>query len=282
MRSRPLGGSGLQVSEVGLGAMPLSLAGRPAEAEAARVIHAALDAGVTWVDTADVYCLDDTDLHHNEALVARAIRGRQGLVATKGGLGRPDGEWVGRASPAALRAACEGSLRALGREQIELYQLHAPDEDVRFEDSVGALARLREEGTIAHVGLSNVSAEQIEVALGIVPVVSVQNRANVLDRTAWEDGVLETCERHGISFIAYSPVGGRDEHAAIGAQPVLRRIAAEHGATPWEVALAWLLAKSPSILVIPGASRVESGRSSARAAGLGLSAGELAAIDRIG
>lgn len=278
MKLRPLGGSGLKVSEVGLGALPLSLAGRPSEAEAIRVVHAALDAGMTWIDTADVYCLDDGDLHHSERLLAKALRGRQALVATKGGCGRPGGDWVSRARPDQLRRACEGSLRALGVDRIDLYQLHAPDDQVPFADSVGELARLRAEGKIAHVGLSNVSAEQVEEALTIVPVVSVQNRANVRDRTAWHDGVLATCERHGLAFIAYSPVGGAEEHAALGRDSRLRRIAAAHGATPWEVALAWLLAQSPAMLVIPGASRVESARSSARAAELRLTAAELAEL----
>lgn len=278
MKLRPLGGSGLSVSEVGLGALPLSLAGRPSEAEAIRVVHAALDAGMTWIDTADVYGLDDRDLHHSERLLAKALRGRRALVATKGGCGRPGGDWVSRGRPDQLRRACEGSLRALGVDRIELYQLHAPDDEVPFADSVGELARLRAEGKIAHVGLSNVSAEQVEEALAIVPVVSVQNRANVLDRTAWHDGVLAACERHGLAFIAYSPVGGAEEHAAVGRDPGLRRVAAAHGATPWEVALAWLLAQSPAMLVIPGASRVESARSSARAAGLRLTAEELAGL----
>lgn len=278
MLSRRLGP--WDVSCIGLGAMPLSVEGRPEEAEAIAVIHAALDAGMTWIDTADVYCLDHRDIGHNERLIARAIRGRNVLVATKGGLERPDGDWTCNGRAQHMQAACEASIRALGAERIALYQIHAPDDEVPWAETVGAVARLREQGKVEAVGLSNVTVEQIEEARDIVPVVSVQNRCNVLDRSAWDDGVIAYCEVEGISFLPYSPVGGGSgERSKIGKNPVLGAIARHHGATSYEVALAWLLAKCPVALPIPGASKVHNARSSARAGALQLSAAEVRQID---
>lgn len=224
---------------VGLGAMPLSCAGRPGRATAVKVVHAALDAGMRLFDTADVYCLDDADLGHNERLLGEALRahpaGRDAVVATKGGLGRPGGDWVSRARPEHLAAACERSLAALGVEAIDLYQLHAPDDVVPIEDSVGALARLREQGKIRHVGLSNVSADELARARAIVPVTSVQNRANVLDRSAWSDGVIEACAAASVAFLPYCPVGGESQRLAVHRHAGLRRAAARHGATPEQI-----------------------------------------------
>src|SRR5215472_9042190 len=183
MQTRPLGAQGPRVSAIGIGCMYMSIDGRPSEADAMRALHAAFDAGVTFLDTADVYCLSDDDLGHNERLIRKALEGRteKVVVATKGGLRRPRGAWTRDASPAHLREACEKSLHALGVSSIEVYQLHAPDRRVPFADSVGTLARLREEGKVAHVGLSNVNVPEIESARRIVPIVSVQNRWNPRD-----------------------------------------------------------------------------------------------------
>ena len=183
MKTRALGAGAPAVPAVGYGGMHLSLQERPPEQESLRVIRAALDAGVRLIDTADVYCLDDTDIGHNERLVAAAVRGWDGpveevLVATKGGLTRPGGRWERDGRPEHLRAACERSLRALEVDRIQLYQLHAPDPAVPFEESVGALAELRREGKVRWVGLSNVSVAQIDAAQAIVPIAAVQNRLN--------------------------------------------------------------------------------------------------------
>ena len=269
------------VSCIGLGGMPLSIDGRPSEADAIAVIHAALDAGMTWIDTADVYCIDHRDIGHNERLIANAIKGRKNvLVATKGGLERPDGDWTCNGKPEHLKAACEASIRALGVERITLYQIHAPDEEVPWAETVGAVARLREQGKVEAVGLSNVSVAQIEEAREIVPVVSVQNRCNVFDRDAWNEGVVSYCEVEGISFLPYSPVGGNSsERKKIAKHPVLQGIARNHQSTPFEVALAWLLAKSPVILPIPGASQIVNARSSAKAGSLLLKPSEVQQID---
>ena len=264
----------LEVSCIGLGGMPLSLAGRPDESDAVRVIHAAIDAGVTWIDTADVYCLDDGDIGHNERLIARALRehGRADgvVVATKGGLRRPQGDWVTDGRPARLRDACDASLRALGVEVIDLYQLHAPDDDVPFADSVGALADLQRAGKVRHVGLSNVSVAEIAEARAIVAVASVQNRCNPFETSSFESGVVRTCAAHGIAFLPHSPVGGHGGHARVANDPTLRAVAERHGATPYQVCLALLLETADVVIPIPGASKVASVRSSAAAADLRL------------
>jgi aryl-alcohol dehydrogenase-like predicted oxidoreductase len=265
--------------------MPLSLAGRPNERDAMRVIHAALDAGVTLVDTADVYCLDHRDIGHNEELVARALREWSGprdeiLVATKGGLERPRGDWTVNAHPRRLKQACEASLRALGVGTIALYQLHAPDDAVPFADSVGALAELAREGKIRHVGLSNVNVAQIEEALGIVNVVSVQNRCNPFERHALANGVVQACADRGITFLAHSPVGGHGAQARVERHPTLAAVAARNGLSAYQVAIAWLLASSPAVVPIPGASRTKSILSSVAAAEAKLGADDLAILAR--
>ena len=271
------------MSAIGLGAMPLSLAGRPDEPQAVRVIHAALDAGMTLIDTADSYCLDDSDLGHNEALIAGALRDwprrDEVLVATKGGLERPGGSWTVNGRPEHLRQACERSLKALAVERIELYQLHAPDPAVPYEESVGALAELQRAGKIRHVGLSNVGVSHIEQARTVVQVVSVQNRCNPFERQSFLDGTVAHCTRNNIAFLPHSPVGGHHGHVRIGAEPTLRRLAQRLEVTPYQVALAWLLASSPMMIPIPGASRVESARSSAAAAELVLPPAALEALD---
>jgi aryl-alcohol dehydrogenase-like predicted oxidoreductase len=275
----------LEVGCIGLGGMPLSLEGRPAEADAVRVIHAALDAGMTLIDTADVYCIDDDDLGHNERVIARALRERPAgaagvVVATKGGLRRPRGGWVVDARPERLTAACEASLRALGVEAIDLYQLHAPDDQVPLADSVGALADLAHAGKIRRVGLSNVSIAEIEQARGIVEIVSVQNRCNPMDTAAFESGVVRHCAEQGIAFLPHSPVGGHRGHARVPDDPTLGRVAERHGATPYQVCLALLRSLTEVMIPIPGASRVESARSSAAAADLVLSDEDRAELAR--
>jgi aryl-alcohol dehydrogenase-like predicted oxidoreductase len=275
--TRTLGSSGIEVRPIGLGGMPMSIQGRPDRAQS-------LEVGVDFVDTADVYCLDDDDLGHNERLIAEGIRRfGQGLpivVGTKGGCTRPGGRWDRDGRPAHLKVACDRSLAALGVDRITLYQLHAPDDRVRFEDSVGALADLRTAGKVAHVGLSNVTVRQIEQAEAIVPIVSVQNRCNAHDVRAFHDGVMAYCQERGIAFLPYSPVGGGRGVGRLKDDPVLTRIGAPYGATAPQVALAWLLAKCPVAIPIPGASRPESITSSFGALDLALTPEDLAEIDR--
>lgn len=282
MKERALGASGLRVSAVGLGGMYLSIQGRPSEADAVRTIHAAIDAGVTLVDTADVYCLDHRDIGHNERVIARALREkkvRSVVVATKGGLERPEGAWTRNARPDHLRRACEASLRALGVERVDVYQLHAPDPDVRLEESVGELARLREQGKIAHVGLSNVSVGEIERAAAIVPIVSVQNRWSPGHRAPESDGVLAHCTRHGIAFLPYSPFGGAGGAKSLARTGRLADEAKKRGISPHRLVLAWMLARSPVVIPIPGARRVESIVDSAAAADVTLSEADVKAVE---
>src|SRR5450432_775978 len=282
MKTRALGSSELRVGEVGLGSMYLSIRDRPSENDSVRTLHAAFDAGVTFVDTADVYCLDQRDIGHSERLIARALRERKGapvIIGTKGGLERPGGAWTRNGRPAHLRLACESSLAALGVSTIDLYQLHAVDPAVPIADSVGELARLRAEGKIAHVGLSNVTVSEIEEARRIVPVVSVQNRWNPGDRAPETDGVLATCSANAIAFLPYSPFGGasgarRLSAGKLAAEAKLREM------SPHRLVLAWMLAKSPAVITIPGARRIESIADSAGAADVTLSEADVSAIER--
>jgi aryl-alcohol dehydrogenase-like predicted oxidoreductase len=270
------------VAPIGLGGMPLSLRTRPNERAGIEVIHAALDGGMTFIDTADVYCIDADDIGHNERLISKALAewsGDRVVVATKGGLQRPGGAWTRNGHPEHLRAAADASLAALAVDCIDIYQLHAPDPDVPLADSVGELARLREQGKIAHVGLSNVSVDEIELASAIVPIVSVQNRCNPYDVRAWNTGVIAHCEANNIAFLPYSPVGGSRGKGRLGKDATLVAVAAELEATPYEVALAWLLARSPVIIPIPGASKVKNARSSASAMGLALTETQVATLD---
>jgi aryl-alcohol dehydrogenase-like predicted oxidoreductase len=263
--------------------MHLSIQDRPPEQQSIQVIHAAIDAGATLIDTADVYCLDNDDIGHNERLIARALAARPGdlkrvIVATKGGIHRPAGRWETDGRPEHLRAACERSLRALGVEQIDLYQLHAPDPRVPLADSVGALADLQRDGKIRSVGLSNVSVAEIREAERVVPVTSVQNRLNPFFREALAGGVVAYCAERGIGFLAYSPTGGGRLNRKLPAHPVLQPMAARLGTTPHALVLAWVLARSPSVVVIPSARTVEHARDAASAGDLTLSEADLAAI----
>ena len=284
MQRRTLGKTTLDVFPVGLGAMPLSIQGRPRPSGARAVLDAALDAGVDFIDTADSYCLDNGDIGHNERLIGDCLRSRGAIdttvVATKGGIVRPGGNWTNDASPAHLRGACEASLANLGVEAIALYYLHAPDPAVPFEESVGELARLRDEGKIAHIGLSNVGRTEVRSALEITPIAAVENRCNVLEKADIANGFVDWLASERITYVAYSPAGGHNGHVRLGDIDKLGEIAAAHGASVYEVALAWLLTH-PNIVVIPGASRAASIRSSATAASLQLSASEIDSLAAI-
>lgn len=280
---RRLGPGAPLVSAVGYGGMHLSIKDRPSEEQAIRVIHAALDAGVTLIDTADVYCLDDRDIGHNERLVARALETRPAsrdgvIVATKGGVTRPGGRWETDGRPEHLRAACERSLQALGVDRIDLYQLHAPDPRVPLAESVGALADLQQQGKIRWVGLSNVSVAQIWEAEAVVQITSVQNRLNPFFREALADGVVEYCADRGLGFLAYSPTGGGRLNHKLPGHPVLQPMAARLGVTPHALVLAWVLARSPAVIIIPSARTVDHALDSAGAAGLLLTEADLSAI----
>jgi pyridoxine 4-dehydrogenase len=265
------------VRRLGFGAMRLCgprVWGWPEDRENALcVLRRAIELGVEFVDTADAYGPDV-----NEEQIAQALYPYPGdlLIATKGGATRPgQTEWHrdGRASH--LRAACEGSLRRLRRDCIDLYQLHAVDPNVPFEEQVGALHELREEGKVRLIGLSNVNLEQLRLAERIVEIASVQNNYNVGNRAS--ELVLEHCERGGVAFIPYFPLDGGDLHTVEALTP----IAQAHGATIWQIGLAWLLARSPAMLPIPGTSSLEHLEENVAASHIALSQAERAELDRI-
>jgi aryl-alcohol dehydrogenase-like predicted oxidoreductase len=269
-------GGDLEVHRLGFGAMRITGAGiwgPPTDREAAlAVVRRAVELGVDLIDTADSY-----GPHVSEQLIAEALHPYpDGLViATKGGVERPaPRDWTCNGRPEHLREACEGSLRDLRVERIDLYQLHAPDPDVPFAESVGALKELQDEGKIRHVGLSNVSLEELDEARSIVDVVSVQNRFNLGDRSSAD--VLAVCERDGLGFLPWFPLAA-GELARPGG--VVDEIAVAHDASPGQVALAWLLARSPVMLPIPGTGSIEHLEENVAAAELRLTGEERARLD---
>ncbi|WP_438291598.1 aldo/keto reductase [Streptomyces sp. HUAS TT7] len=287
MRTRTLGP--YEVGTIGYGAMPLSIEGRPDEARAVATVHAALDAGVTLIDTADSYYAPGGEPGHNELLVARALASYGGatdhvLVATKGGRGRTDdGGWTVNGDPGHLRRAAEGSLKRLGVEAIGLYQLHKPDPDVPFAESLGALGELAEEGKIRTVGISNADTGRIREARAVLGdlLVSVQNRYSPAVRDGEPE--LRLCAERGLAYLPWSPLGGISRSALDGpggpeARSAFHTVAEARGVSPQQVALAWLLTLSPTLIPIPGASRPGSIRDSAGAADLVLTGAELALL----
>jgi aryl-alcohol dehydrogenase-like predicted oxidoreductase len=285
MRDRSIGGT--SVSAVGLGGMPMSIEGRPDEDRSVRTIHAALDAGVTFIDTADAYLLNAGETGHNERLIAKALATYGGdtshvLVATKGGHLRPgDGSWTVNGSPQHLREAAEASLKALGVDVIGLYQFHRPDPNVPYADSIGALKELHDAGKVALTGISNATVEQIDLAreiLGEGQLASVQNQFSAVFRSS--ENELRHCAELGIAFLPWSPFGGITRAAGLGSRhSAVQEIADAHGVSPQQVTLAWMLALAPVVIPIPGASRPESITDSAKAAELELSSEELARLD---
>jgi len=283
MRQRRIGDR--DVSAIGLGGMPMSIEGRPDEARSIATIHAALEAGVTLIDTADAYHRDPTDVGHNELLIAKALRlagagPDEVLVATKGGHRRPgDGTWYTQGDPAYLKLACEASLQRLDVEAIGLYQFHRPDPAVPYADSVGAIRDLLDEGKILMAGISNANPEQIRLAQEILGgrLVSVQNQFSPRFRSSEPE--LELCAEMGIAFLPWSPLGGIAQAGELGGQhAAFAEVAAERGVSPQQVALAWELAKADVVIPIPGASRPESVRDSVLAADLEFSEEELARL----
>jgi aryl-alcohol dehydrogenase-like predicted oxidoreductase len=283
MKTRRIGD--VEVSAIGLGGMPMSIEGRPEESRSIATIHAALDEGVTFFDTADAYHLKAGEVGHNESLFAKAIATWGGdtsnvLVATKGGHLRPgDGSWYVDGRPEYLKEAAHASLKRLGGDAIGLYQLHRPDPTVPYADSVGAIRDLLDEGTIRMAGISNANPEQIKLSQEILGgrLVSVQNQFSPAFRSSEPE--LELCDELGIAFLPWSPLGGISSAGELGTRfAAFQQVADARGVTPQVVCLAWHLAKSPYVIPIPGASRPESIRNSATAVDLELTADELALL----
>ncbi len=273
-------GGDLLVNRMGFGAMRITGAGIWGEpkdpAEARPVLRRAVELGVDFIDTADAYGPEVS-----ERLIAEALHPYPAglIIATKGGLVRPGpSEWAPDGRPAHLREACEASLKRLKLARIDLYQFHRIDPKVPLEDSVGELARLQKEGKIRHVGVSNFGVEDLARARRVMPVVSVQNRYNIADRSSAD--VLAVCEREGVAFIPWAPIarGSSDTLEGSASSKALDALAQAHGVSVFQAAIAWLLAKSAAMLPIPGTSSVTHLEENVAAARLRLSASELAAI----
>ena len=269
----------MTVGAIGLGGMPMSIEGRPDQQRSIDTILAALEAGVTLIDTADAYHERADEVGHNETLIAQGLAAWGGdttsvLVATKGGHQRPgDGSWTVNGDPAYLKEAAEASLKRLGVEAIGLYQFHRPDPKVPYADSVGAIRDLLDEGKIRMAGISNANPEQIRQAREILGgrLASVQNQFSPEFRSSEPE--LRLCDELGIAFLPWSPLGGIGKAGSLSGK--FAEIGERHGVSPQQVALAWMLAKSPHVVPIPGASRPASVQDSAQASELTLSADEL-------
>jgi len=282
----------LSVHPIGLGCMPLSDPGMLAERpRALATVHAALDSGITLLDTADIYAPDGANFGHNEVLVGEAVRAWAGsaadrdriVVATKGGITRsagPDGDIWGRAgTPEALASAARASAQRLGVDVIDLYYLHRLDPAVPFDEQVGGLAAVRDDGVVRRIGLSNVTLAQLDRALDLVGgpeqggIAAVQNEFSARYRR--DADVLARCAERGIAFLPWSPLGGAAQAGEVGSRyEAFAEVAAAHGVAPQQAALSWLLGLAPVVIPIPGCTRPATARSSAAAADLILSAPE--------
>ena len=278
-------GNDRQISAIGLGAMPLSLSGRPPESDAISVIHKALDLGVTLIDTSDAYCQDESDKHHNESLIAKALQQYSGdtssvTVATKGGLLRPEGRWTQDGNPDRLRKTIRESHVILGGSKpIDLWQYHAPDPNYTIEEALTPVKEAVAEGLIRYVGVSNFTVEQIKQARQVVDIVSVQNQYNPWHRQPEFDGVLDYCEQEGLIFFPWSPLGGSSRVSRLQDIKVIAELAKDREVSVYQIVLSWLRAKYDCIVPIPGASHLSSIEDSVKAVDLELSNQEVKQID---
>ncbi|HLO47368.1 MAG TPA: aldo/keto reductase [Kamptonema sp.] len=286
MKSQKLGNTDVEISAIGLGGMPMSLASRPSEAQSIATIHKALDLGITLIDTADSYCRDESDKHHNERLIAKALKQYPKdisdiKIATKGGLMRPNGSWTRNGNRDHLRKTISESFEALGGEKpIDIWQYHAPDPNYTVEEALAPAKEAIAAGIVRFVGVSNFSVEQIKRARDVVEIVSVQNQYNPWHRQPESDGVLEYCETEKLTFLPWSPLGGSSRVSRLQDIPAIAQLAKEKSVSVYCIVLAWLLAKSPCIVPIPGASKASSIEDSTRAIAVKLTAAEVQKIDQ--
>ncbi len=286
METKQLGKSGVYVSAIALGGMPMSLSSRPNVSESLQVIHRAIELGVTFIDTADSYCKDESDKHHNEKLIHKALQTYNGdasnvVVATKGGLMRPNGSWTRNGNPEHLRKTIRESFEAFGgNKPIDVWQYHSPDPDYTIEEALKPALEAVKEGLIRFVGVSNFSVEQIKQAQDVVEIVSVQNQYSPWYRQPEKDGVLKYCEEQQLTFLPWSPFGGSRRHSDLQDIKAIAQLASHKGVSVYCIVLAWLRSKSPSILPIPGASKVSSIEDSVRAVDVKLSDDEVQRIDQ--
>ena len=286
MRERTIGNR--SVSAIGFGGMPISIEGRPDREQAIATIHAALDAGVTFIDTADSYHRDAGEVGHNESLIAEALRAYGSdtsgiLVATKAGHLRPgDGTWTQNGDPAYVKLAAKASAKRLGVEAIGLFQFHRPDPTVPYADSIGAVVELLDEGVIEMAGISNANPEQIRLAYELLNgrLVSVQNQFSPAFVSSYPE--LEVCAEMGLAFLPWSPLGGISRAGAVGDNnAAFQQVADAHGVSPQRVTLAWELALADVVIPIPGATRAASITDSAQAPDLELTADEVALLSAV-
>jgi aryl-alcohol dehydrogenase-like predicted oxidoreductase len=278
-------GSDRQISAIGLGAMPLSLSNRPSESDAISVIHKALDLGVTLIDTADAYCRDELDKHHNESLIAKALQQYPGdtssvTVATKGGLIRPEGRWTRDGNPDRLHKTIRESYAILGGSKpIDIWQYHAPDPNYTIKEALTPVKDAVERGWIRYVGVSNFTVEQIKQARQIVDLVSIQNQYNPWHRQPEFDGVLDYCQQEGLIFFPWSPLGGSSRVNRLQDIQIIAELAQDREVSVYQIVLGWLRAKYSCIVPIPGASHISSIEDSVKAVDLELSTEEVEHID---
>ena len=284
MKNKRLGNTNFNISAIGLGGMPMSLSGRPTESQAIAVIHRALDLGVTLIDTADSYGQDESEKHHNEELIAKALQQYTGdiravTVATKGGLMRPQGSWTRNGNPHHLRKTIRESFEALGGQKpIDLWQYHAPDPSYTIEAALAPAKEAVEAGMVRFIGVSNFSVEQIKRARDTVEIASVQNQYNPWHRQPESDGVLEYCEAEKLTFFPWSPLGGSRRVTSLQDMPAIAKLAAEKNVSVYCIVLAWLMAKSPCVVPIPGATKLSSIEDSLRAMDVKLTDEEIQQI----
>ena len=278
MKRRQIGRTDLHVNEIGYGGMSLSFSlNRPPEQESIALLQRGVDdCGIEFIDTADAYCQSDDEMHHNERLIAKALTGARRekvVIATKGGFIRPEGKWIPDGRPSHLREACEESLRALATDCIDLYQFHRPDPAVPIEESLGALNDLQTEGKIRYIGVSNFSLAQLEAAMKVAMIESLQNPLGFHMYDEEKGALLTYCEENHITWIAYAPVGGhRNAQSLPQYTEWLTANVGASSASPYSLALAWLLHLSPMIIPIPATTKFEHLAENMRAAGIVLTA----------
>jgi len=259
--NRLLGNTNIKIFPIGLGAMPLSIDGRPDENTAKVIIQQFVEKGGNFIDTANVYGLDINDAGHNEKLIYTALKEMNCIdsviVASKGGATRPNGGWgIGAGRPDELRKACEQSLLFLNRESHPLYYLHGPDPKVPLEDSMGELVRLKKEGKIQHIGICNVDLDQIKLACNLTPLIAVQNRCNPFCKADINNGVLDYCMQHQINYIPYCPVGGWATHRELTDKNCFKHFIEKYHVSAYTISLSWLLHHSKNIIPIPGMDKI--------------------------
>ncbi|OWY63093.1 aldo/keto reductase [cyanobacterium TDX16] len=288
MRTKTLGNTGVIISSLGFGAMQMSLSDRPSESQAIETIHRAIAHDATLIDTADAYCINESDKHHNERLIYKALQQYNGdisriFVVTKGGLMRPNGDWVPNGNPNYLRQTIQASFDALGGEKpIDLWLYHTPDPNYSIKQSLTPAKEAIAKGLVRFVGVSNFSVNQIKQARDVIDIVAVENQYNLWHRNPEFDGVLKYCEQEGITFLAWSPLGGfngKRRTNNLNELRILHELAAAKSTSSYCILLAWLRAKSSVVVPIVGARKSSSIEDSVRSVTVQLSEEEVRYID---